>query len=71
MLKQLEAAKRQLAESDKLIADQRQVVETFCLAGSDSSQAEKTLTTLQVTQEAHLAEIERIFDELDGIPMSE
>ncbi len=71
LLAQLQAAKRKVAASDELIAEQRQIVVSLRLAGSDTSLAEETLSTLQVGQEAHLAEIERILDELDRIPILE
>lgn len=71
LLAQLQAAKRKVAASDGLIAEQRQIVVSLRLAGSDTSLAEETLSALQVGQEAHLAEIERILDELDRIPILE
>ena len=68
LLNRLEAVRRRIAASEKLIAHEKSVVERLCSAGMDTSVAQETMTTLQITQEDYLGELEEILDELDRIP---
>jgi hypothetical protein len=67
LLAQLARAKRQVEQNDLDIAAQNQLI----INGCDIAAAQIRLQDLQRSQEAQHAEIERLLDALDSLPLFE
>jgi hypothetical protein len=71
LLEELQQAKRRVARCQTLIAKQKASIARLNSLGADKSEADEALARLETTQDIHFAEVERILDELDKLPLVE
>jgi hypothetical protein len=71
LLVRVEHAERQVVLAQSLIDAQRLLVLSLRSAGTGAASAQKTLDELERAQDARLAEIDALLDQLDKIPMGE
>lgn len=70
-MQRLEDAKKRHAESGMYVESQKLIIASLRVRTGDVTEAEKLLQTFERDQENQLAEIERILDELDKMPLTD
>lgn len=66
LMDQLAKADRRVVEGERLIARQRELIATLTKSGTSTVEAEKSLRKLIEAQAMHVADWERLQDELIG-----
>jgi len=69
LLEQLAAAKRLAEKAEANIQTQLDTFVSGMVVGSAMTKTEAGLKTLELTLQSHLADIERILDALDKVPL--
>lgn len=67
LLDHLEKARSHVAEGDSHIAKQKIILAEFQRDGHDMADARRLLDNFEDSQKAHVADLERILDELDKL----
>ena len=70
LLEHLTTARLSIERAQMLVARQKQVIAVLAAAGEDTGVDERILQTLEETQSGHLAEMQRILNALDAMPMA-
>jgi hypothetical protein len=65
LIQLLEAAKQKARHDEEHIQRQRQILETLVATGSETAEALRLLRSLEEIQDNHLADVNRILNELD------
>ena len=67
LIELLEAAKQNARREEEQIQRQRRVLETLTVTGSETADALRLLRAFEETQDSHLADVNRILNELDKV----